>query len=152
VRACGAQRALGQHHQQQSRLRSTYLDLARVLGRQHVDARLSGTGVAGCGSVPQVRKYTAEQLYVRLLTLGGDDDDGDVDEQTEAAMEVLSGTRWDADVGVVKAARTRLYAPLKLTPPVLKAKREAGDGGARAAGVAADEHASYASLVDTAGY
>jgi len=101
---------------------------------------------------PKVRKYAAEQLYVRLLTLGGDDDgDGDADEQTEVAMEVLSGTRWDADVGVVKAARARLYAPLKLTPPVLKAKREGGDGVVKA-GAAADEHASYASLVDTAGY
>ena len=44
---------------------------------------------------PKVRKYTAEQLYVRLLTLQEDDADDEEGEGGAAeAMEVLSQTRW----------------------------------------------------------
>jgi hypothetical protein len=43
----------------------------------------------------------------------------------------------------------QLYTPLKLTPPVVKPKQATDK---QAAGATVDEHASYASLVDTAGY
>jgi hypothetical protein len=57
-----------------------------------------------------VRKFAAEQLYVRLLTLGSDADSDDEAQGDAAAMEVLSCTRWDADVAVVKAARAHVCA------------------------------------------
>eukprot|EP00976_Prorocentrum_cordatum_P031603 643052-Prorocentrum_minimum.AAC.1 len=66
-------------------------------------------------------------------------------------MEVLSSTRWDAELALVKAERAKLYPLLGLTPPVA-ASADASKKGAAANKKVEDEHSSYASLVDTMGY
>mmetsp|Transcript_20936 Transcript_20936/g.28971 ORF Transcript_20936/g.28971 Transcript_20936/m.28971 type:complete len:81 (-) Transcript_20936:175-417(-) len=77
----------------------------------------------------------------------GDEEDGGVGE----AMEVLSLTRWDSDLHIVKEARLRLYTPLGLTPPETATKLKVAATTATSLKVN-DEHESYASLVDTVGY
>jgi len=85
-----------------------------------------------------------------------EDDDNDSDDEedsgTAEAMEVLSRTRWDAELPVVKAARAKLYAPLRLSPPDTAANTIKAGNGASAKKQQTDEHESYASLVDSAGY
>ena len=80
----------------------------------------------------QVRKHTAEQLYVQLL--GEDDEDGALDD----AAQTLSETAWDGDAAAARAARDRLCAQLGVeapTPacgarpvPVSRADAPAGEG------------------------
>ena len=60
---------------------------------------------------PQVRKHTAEQLYVQLL--GEDDEDGALDD----ALQTLSETAWDGDAAAARAARNRLCAQLGVEVP-----------------------------------
>ena len=62
---------------------------------------------------PRVRRVAAEQLYVTLLGMDGDEYGGDA----EAAAELLSDTRWDAELAVVKPARNELYPLLGLVAP-----------------------------------
>ena len=64
----------------------------------------------------QVRKHTAEQLYLQLL--GEDDEDGLLD----SVMETLSDVAWDGDLTVARAARSTLFEPLGLQPPKAAAR------------------------------
>ena len=59
----------------------------------------------------QVRKHAGEQLYLQLL--GEDDEDGALDD----ALATLSETAWDGNAGLARAARDRLFAPLRVQPP-----------------------------------
>ena len=94
-----------------------------------------------------MRRVAAEQLYVTLLGLSDDVEDGADD--MEAAIELLSETRWDAELTVVKPERNKLYPLLGLTPPATASNLAKGPG-ARVKVV--DENESYASLVGSAGY
>lgn len=101
---------------------------------------------------PKVRKCAAEQLYVCLLTRQqGDDEDDSEYSGTEEAMTILSSHRWDADLDVVRQARYKLFAPLQLEPPetAVAALTQTKRSSSKAV---EDEHESYASLVDMAGY
>ena len=92
---------------------------------------------------PRVRRVAAEQLYVTLLGCEGED------AGTEKAIELLSATRWDADLAVVKPARNALYPMLGLETPkqaLVAAKSKTATCEAR------DENDSYAALVGSAGY
>ena len=92
---------------------------------------------------PRVRRVAAEQLYVTLLGCEGED------AGTEEAIELLSATRWDADLAAVKPARNALYPMLGLETPkqaLVAAKAKAASREAR------DENDSYAALVGSAGY
>ena len=94
---------------------------------------------------PRVRRVAAEQLYVTLLGMDGDEYGGDA----EAAAELLSDTRWDAGLAVVKPARNELYPLLGLVAP---ANATAAPKGKGVAAAATDENESYAALVGSAGY
>ena len=94
---------------------------------------------------PRVRRVAAEQLYVTLLGMDGDEYGGDA----EAAAELLSDTRWDAELAVVKPARNELYPLLGLVAP---ANATAAPKGKGVAAAATDENESYAALVGSAGY
>jgi hypothetical protein len=92
---------------------------------------------------PRVRRVAAEQLYVTLLGSEGED------AETEKALELLSATRWDADLAAVKPARNSLYPMLGLETP----KQALVAAKAKAASLEAkDENDSYAALVGSAGY
>ena len=90
-----------------------------------------------------MRRVAAEQLYVTLLGSEGED------AETEEALELLSATRWDADLAAVKPARNSLYPMLGLETPkqaLVAAKAKAAKLEAK------DENDSYAALVGSAGY
>ena len=92
---------------------------------------------------PRVRRVAAEQLYVTLLGCEGED------AGLEEALELLSATRWDADLAAVKPARNALYPMLGLETP----KQALVAAKAKAASLEAkDENDSYAALVGSAGY
>ena len=104
---------------------------------------------------PTVRRWVAEQLYMRLLTFEDEEDSGGCDpEQLEEALCVVADTKWDGlNVDQAKAERNRIYPCLGLEPPKVKAKAAAKGGGAEGKGSAVqDENLSYRSLVDAAGY
>jgi hypothetical protein len=114
------------------------------------DARRALCGLLA-GPYPRVRRAAAEALYLRLLDCDDSGADGD-----DAATETLASTRWDAAPEVVRAAVATLYGQLALgeLPATLA---PGGAGGATAArrkagGAQVDEHDSYRSLVDAAGY
>jgi hypothetical protein len=121
------------------------------------DARRALCGLLA-GPYPRVRRAAAEALYLRLL----DCDDGGASSgaggmDADAATETLASTRWDAAPEVVRAAVAALYGQLALGE-VPASLAPGGAGGATAArrgkagGAQADEHDSYRSLVDAAGY
>ncbi|KAK3259577.1 hypothetical protein CYMTET_31433 [Cymbomonas tetramitiformis] len=98
---------------------------------------------------PKVRKYAAEQLYVRLLTAQDDEEDEARAEKLEEVVDLLGETPWDAPVPEVKVNRNKLYAPLGLTPPAAATSMQMSK---KAAVEPVDENASYAALVESAGY
>ena len=102
---------------------------------------------------PRVRRVAAEQFYVLLLGLS-DDEENDAAAaaagagDTEAAIELLSETRWDAELTAVKPERNKLYPLLGLTPPASAATLAKGPG---AHVKVVDENESYGALVRSAG-
>jgi hypothetical protein len=94
-----------------------------------------------------VRRAAAEALYLRLLD--------DTEPETEAAAEALAAARWDAPQEEVRAAAASIHEALRLGPLPTALTPE---GAAAAATLAprrreaVDEHDSYRSLVDAAGY
>jgi hypothetical protein len=110
---------------------------------------------------PRVRRVAAEQMYVLLLGLSDDEDNAEstagagndalegTGADTHAAIDLLSETKWDAELTVVKPERNKLYALLGLKPPA-SASTLAKGPGARVKLV--DENESYAALVGSAGY
>jgi|TARA_B110000967_G_scaffold13788_1_gene13242 hypothetical protein len=96
---------------------------------------------------PRVRRVAAETLYVTLLGDAGDENGND--DGRELAIELLSSTRWDADVSIVKPTRNKLYEMLGLVPPklalVLATTKKITEKEV-------DENDSYAALVGSAGY
>ena len=94
---------------------------------------------------PRVRRVASEALYVLLLGL----DEEAACEGIEAAIELLSDTRWDAELTMVKPERNKLYPLLGLEAPA--AALEAAKGPGVKVKVV-DENESYAALVGSAGY
>jgi hypothetical protein len=97
------------------------------------------------GPYPRVRRAAAEALYLRLLDGG---------EAEEAAAETLVEARWDAAPEAVRAAVATLYGQLALgeLPALLAPGGAGGETARRAKAAPVDEHDSYRSLVDAAGY
>jgi hypothetical protein len=106
---------------------------------------LQGTLALIVSRYPRVRRVASEALYVLLLGL----DEEDAGEGIEAAIELLSDTRWDAELTVVKPERNKLYPLLGLEAPA--AALEAAKGPGVKVKVV-DENESYAALVGSAGY
>ena len=69
----------------------------------------------------QVRKHTAEQLYIQLL---GEDDE---DSALESVLETLSEVAWDGDLAAARDARSTLFEPLGLEPPKAAAAKLPGN-------------------------
>lgn len=96
----------------------------------------------------QIRKASAEQAYLVLLQNGG----LVREDKIEKAVEIVSETCWEGDIGAAKQRRSELFdmAGLELSSLVKSHTTNGGtsngtDGKKPLA--AADENASYASLV-----
>eukprot|EP00752_Nemacystus_decipiens_P005667 g5128.t1 len=101
---------------------------------------------------PNVRKTTAEALYLKLLA-----NEDVVDEAVyEEALDILTCTAWDGDLQDAKSARSSLAKLLAVSVPAppTKAGHTGGSGGESGQGQARepDEMESYESLVRTVGY
>jgi tubulin-specific chaperone D len=118
----------------------------------HIDA-LRALCDLMAGPYPRVRRAAAEGLYLRSLA----DDDGDGSGGT-GLEAILVDARWDGTAKEVGDTVRRLFDALHLgDPPQDLGAVLLGPGAARAqrgAGTATrgDEHSSYASLVESAGY
>lgn len=94
---------------------------------------------------PKIRKASAEQVYLVLLQnsnlLPGDN--------VEKAVEIISETCWEGDIEVAKQQRLDLYKMAGLETGLLQ--KTTKDGGKKIP-AAADENASYSSLVGSTGF
>lgn len=93
---------------------------------------------------PKLRKFTAEQLYTKMLVF---DVPGLSEDQVDDALEVLSTTLWDGTLASVVQQRDKLAAGMGI--------EVVDDAPARAAGekkVKKDELESYSYLIKTEGY
>eukprot|EP01118_Nematostelium_gracile_P003542 TRINITY_DN14111_c0_g1_i1.p1 TRINITY_DN14111_c0_g1~~TRINITY_DN14111_c0_g1_i1.p1 ORF type:complete len:150 (-),score=32.31 TRINITY_DN14111_c0_g1_i1:25-474(-) len=67
---------------------------------------------------PKVRKLTADELYVRIMT----DEMLVSSNHLDAVLDILSGTKWnDPLTDDIKAERDKLYDLLDVKKPVMKA-------------------------------
>lgn len=95
---------------------------------------------------PQVRRHSAEQLYLQMLAAEGEDDSIDP-EDYEQAMAILMMSPWDGDVEALREPRVQLAGLLHVELP------QANPNAKRAAPkmvVRRDENESYQSLLDDA--
>eukprot|EP00731_Ephydatia_muelleri_P028539 Em0020g183a len=100
-----------------------------------------------CSPLPKVRKTTADQLYITVVTY----DDIIPDNVKDDVIALLSETTWDAigDMGSLQGKRNELCQLLCLPVPRVK-ERSAADTQKKT--LARDELASYKDLVERAGY
>lgn len=94
----------------------------------------------------QVRKTTADQLYITLVTY---DDILDA-AVSDDVITVLSDTLWDGDITSVRDHRNRLCDLLRLPVPKLVAPTATAAAAKKSKTV--DKLASYRDLVERAGY
>lgn len=104
---------------------------------------------------PRVRRWTAEQLYVRLLEDGSVVSiytEQDTSNSLDHAMQLLLEVTWDDDLdppGNVRGSRNRVADLMGIR---LSDKQRQGPGQSKVQKTAVvDEFESYASLVDAAG-
>lgn len=93
---------------------------------------------------PRVRKFTAEQFYVGLMTVDGQIDPGTI----EQVHEILTETLWDGDLTAARVERNKICDLLGVAKPKVTAA-----GAAAAAGPKKkekDDLDSYRDLVDRA--
>ena len=97
---------------------------------------------------PRIRRHTAEQLYVKLI-----EDESVVSEaiDLEGATDLLSNTQWDRDLGPPGNIRVTRNKVAELLGVSLTEKDIAGPKMKKVV-KNTDEFASYASLVQTAGF
>ena len=109
---------------------------------------------------PKVRRHTADQLYVALITFedalpepddddaNNNNDDGDPGGDAAAVvLDLLSETAWDGSPAEVRAVQAKLYAAWGMEAPKRKARPSAKGptGGGTSTG-------TYVDLVRAAGY
>lgn len=99
-----------------------------------------------CHAFPKVRKTTADQLYITLVTY---DDILDA-AVSDDVITVLSDTLWDGDITSVRDHRNRLCDLLRLPVPKLVAPTATAAAAKKSKTV--DKLASYRDLVERAGY
>lgn len=98
------------------------------------------------GSLSQVRKQAAEQLYVQLMTI---EDMGLYDADClDAAYDVLTEIAWDGPLEHVKAARSRLLQIFKLETPDCSTDAAELQQSRQVGSKRADENASYQALIN----
>lgn len=91
---------------------------------------------------PRVRRATADQLYIAIVTYDDLVDAANLDE----VMIALSETMWDADINEVRLIRNNLCQLLGVPPPKALGKP------VKQAAAKTDTFSSYQDLVDRAGY
>ena len=99
--------------------------------------------------VNQIRKASAEHVYLVLLQNGNLVDENKI----ERALEIVSNTHWDDNMGVTKHQRLELFELVGLE---VGSSVKNGDGTARKTNDKKpkdlDENASYSSLVESSGF
>jgi len=99
--------------------------------------------------VNQIRKASAEHVYLVLLQNGNLVDENKI----ERALEIISTTCWDDNMGVTKHQRLELFELVGLE---VGSSVKNGDGTARKTNAKKpkdlDENASYSSLVESSGF
>jgi len=95
---------------------------------------------------PRVRREAAEQMYMGLIAL--DEPSGD----DERASELLSSNSWDVPASATKNIRIELYKLLRLDLPAFVLKDIKASASIQHHVNVLDEHGTYASLVENAGY
>jgi len=97
----------------------------------------------------QIRKASAEQLYLVLLENGNLVGEDEIDK----ALEIISETCWDGEVDLAKQHRLKLYEIVGLE---VRPLGNNSDGTSRKTGskkpTNLDENASYSSLVESSGF
>lgn len=73
-------------------------------------------------SFPKIRNVTAEQLYIKFLTLENFLDEDSMDK----VLDILSSTNWNEDVEELKKIKLPLYEIFKLPPPQYYSKSADG--------------------------
>lgn len=98
---------------------------------------------------PKIRKDSAEQVYLVLLQNGNLVSE----DSMEKAIEIISETCWEGDIEVAKQQRLELYNLAGLETGLLHKTNdvESNKGGGKKTH-AADENASYSSLVGSTGF
>lgn len=98
----------------------------------------------------QIRKATAEQVYLVLLQNGSLVSE----EKTEKALEIVSETYWDGDMETAKVKKLEVFEILRLDVGVGQSKTTANvtssKGGRKSTTL--DENESYSSLVESSGF
>lgn len=89
-----------------------------------------------------MRKFTAEKLYVAMMTI----DDDELVEELAQASEILTVTTWDGEITAARTQRNLICDLLGLPKPKVKAK------AAKPKAPEKDDLDSYRDLVDRSGY
>lgn len=97
---------------------------------------------------PKIRKASADQVYLVILQNGN----LVADDKMEKALEIVSETCWEGDLEEAKCQRLQLYEIAGLeTGALAKISIRESDKKGEKRGTS-DEHESYSSLVDSAGF
>ncbi|GKV12903.1 hypothetical protein SLEP1_g23988 [Rubroshorea leprosula] len=97
---------------------------------------------------PKIRKASAEQVYLILMQ----NESLVPEEKAEKALEIISETCWDGDIETAKQQKLELYTIAGLDAGPLKASNKVSTKDSDKKLVAADENASYSSLVESTGF
>ncbi|PKI70409.1 hypothetical protein CRG98_009184 [Punica granatum] len=104
---------------------------------------------------PKIRKASAEQAYLVLLQNGGLVPEDKIDK----ALEIVSETCWEGDMEAAKRQRSELFqmagietGSLLKTDVATSSGTSDGKGQKKLTAAAADENASYSSLVGSTGF
>jgi hypothetical protein len=110
---------------------------------------------------PKVRRAAADALYLRLLPLAEEEEE-ELESQDEdargwagfaRAVEVLEQTEWDGDIGTARKSRDELCEAMGVSKPkAVQAVGRTSSNERTERGEKGDSLASYAALVDSAGY
>jgi hypothetical protein len=98
--------------------------------------------------LPQIRKASAEQVYLVLLQ----NENLVPEDSMEKAVEIISETCWEGDIEVAKQQRLELYKLAGLETGLLHKTNDVSNKAGRKKTPAADENASYSSLVGSSGF
>ena len=100
-------------------------------------------------SSTQIRKASAEQVYLVLLQNGG----LVAEIKMEKALEIISETCWEGDMEAAKIRRLELYDIAGLDTDILrKASSRESNKDSNRKPTTTDENASYSSLVESSGF
>jgi hypothetical protein len=97
--------------------------------------------------ITQIRKTSAEQVYLVLLQNGNLVSE----ESMEKALEIVSETCWEGDIEVAKQQSLELFNLAGLETGLLHKTNDVSNKGGRKK-TPTDENASYSSLVGSTGF